>query len=169
MAPPSGAVVVQAASRFRPGGLWCGVLERVQLSPTPTNQPPWAVDDPLAAHRARRRVRWDQWAVAALAVYYIVLLYLIDGVGADLTWFTVLAVVPLLIRNRAAFAVTAPVIGLLLLALLCAGWPVAPAGLPLLLAQIRLPERWMPVGVPVLFAGTTAVLSMLARLFSGWS
>lgn len=143
------------------------MLERVQLTPTPTNQPPWAVDDPLAAHRARRRVRWDQWAVAALAVYYIVLLYLVDG--DDFTCFAVLAVVPLLVRNRAAFAVTAPIIGLLMLALLCAGWSVAPAGLPLLLAQIRLPERWMPVGVPVLFVGTTAVLSVLAWLFTGWS
>ena len=152
--------MLQAASCFRPGGRYSvGVLEHVQHA---TNEPPWAVDDPLGAHQARFRVRWDQRAVAALAVYYLVLLYLVPDGDRDVSgWCIAFVAAPLLIRNRPAFAVVAPAVGLLVLATLCAGWPIAPAGLPLLLAQIRPPARWMPLVVPVLFVGTTALLSLL--------
>ncbi|MEU4238373.1 hypothetical protein [Actinoplanes sp. NPDC026619] len=43
-----------------------------------------------------------------------------------------------------------------------------PPGLPLLLATVRIPRRWMWAGVPVLFVGTTAAVAMLGSLFMYW-
>jgi hypothetical protein len=142
------------------------VIEHVQQ--TPTSQPPWAVDDPLGAHRAAHRVRWDQRTMASLAASYIVVLHLAMGrEGNDLP-LVVFVALPLLIRNRAAFAVIAPATGLLMLAAVVLAPPVAPAGLPLLLAQIRLPTRWVRTAAPILLTTTTAGLILLAQTFTVW-
>ena len=137
-----------------------------------TAQPPWAADDPIGADRALRRVRWDQRAMAGLAAYYLVVVYVllraVLGDGEDdlvnLLVVAVLVALVLLIRNRAAFGVVATALGLLILAAGIA-WPTeAPAGLPLLLAQVRLPRRW----APVLLGATSAGLTALAWLFTHW-
>lgn len=130
--------------------------------------------DPDLPHRTR----WDQRGMAALAVVYVVMLYgMTSGdfdepdVGAMFVIEGVILAMPQLARRRDAFAVACLTLAVLVFfaggLLVEAGfWIFLPTLVPLLLAMIRIPERWTAFVTPFVLAGTTAALAVGAYVFS---
>ncbi|MEU4235919.1 hypothetical protein [Actinoplanes sp. NPDC026619] len=127
---------------------------------------------------ASARPRWDQRGVAALAVAYVVMQYLMTighhdeaYVGKTAIIYGVILATPTLTRRKDTFMV---ICGFLAVLVLIAGvllieagyWVYLPAALPLLLAMIRIPERWTPFATPVILAATAALLVYFAFLVS---
>jgi hypothetical protein len=115
--------------------------------------------------------RWDQRGMAALAVVYVVVQYLMttghhDGAatGTTAVVYGVVLATPLLARRATTFAVACGIVAALVLLAGIVYWIYLPAALPLLLAMIRIPERWAPFATPVLLALMTELLATGAYL-----
>lgn len=124
-----------------------------------------------------KRARWDQRVMAGLAVLYVPLQYLVLEVHDYRETFVVYALafaLPQVARRNLTFSAACAALGvanLLVGAVLAVAgvfifWP---ASLPLLLAPIRIPERWTLFVTPVLLALVIGLLAAAAYGFSIWT